>query len=136
MNDQIFYGILMLSLRCIAGFLFFFQAYDKLFRIGTNNVVQQFQPSMPSVPGSVLYIGILLSGITELAGGVLLLAGLWTPYAVVLLLLNLTAVAISFSVIRPMWDMQYYFPRLAIIVAIALLPAEWDVYSLGSLLIK
>lgn len=136
MNTELFNGILILSLRCIAGFLFFFQAYDKLFRIGTKNVVQQFQPSMPSVPGSLLYIGILLSGIAELTGSVLLLTGILTPYAILLLMLNLTVVALSFSLIRPMWDMQYYFPRLAINVALALLPAEWDIYALGRLLIK
>jgi uncharacterized membrane protein YphA (DoxX/SURF4 family) len=130
MNETTYHGLIFLALRIIVAVLFFFQSYDKLFRIGTKSITDQMRATFPSVPSAILYFSILLSGIAELTGSLLLLTGISIQWGVVILLIDMAAVALSFSMIRPMWDMQYYFPRLILILILALLPADWDVFRI------
>ncbi len=133
-NIDFIHGIALLTIRIIAGILFFFQAYDKLFRLGIKQVTQQFAVTLSLFPKQFLYLGILVSSIVELAGGILLISGIYLTPVLSLLLIDMAVVAIMFSAIRPMWDMQFYFPRFALLLAIALLPPEWDCFSLAKML--
>jgi uncharacterized membrane protein YphA (DoxX/SURF4 family) len=134
MNEIDFaHGIALLTIRMVAGVLFFFQAYDKLFRIGVRQVTEQFSSTLTIIPKQFIYLGILVSSLIELAGGVLLFSGFFITPVLGLLLIDMVVVAVMFSAIRPMWDMQYYFPRLLLLLALALLPADWDCFSLAKI---
>src|SRR4051794_3029566 len=114
-------SVALLLIRSITGILFFFQAYDKIFRIGDKNVADAF--GIPYGRKVIrLQWAVTLSSYTELIAGALLVIGLFTPWALYLLSADMLAVALSFSLIKPMWDMQYYFPRLILIVLLLLFP--------------
>ena len=44
--------------------------------------------------------------------------------------------SLAFSIMRPMWDLQHVFPRLALLVAVLILPEAWDLISIDNFLIK
>lgn len=124
-----------LLLRATAGILFFFQGYDKLFKVGIANAAEAFDGSFHNGMLSRPFLrGLLtLSSIVEMCGGVLLVLGLWKQMAAIFLGLDLIAVAFVFSASNPMWDMQYYFPRFAMIVAILMLSPVSDIFCLDAL---
>lgn len=122
--------------RVFLGILFFFQGYDALFRIKMNNVVETFELPLSNkgIPRFLLVLGAWFASMTELSGGLLLIFGLFTSIGLILLALNLVFVALTFSLIRPMWDMQFVFPRLLLILFLLLIPTEWNCISIDSLL--
>ena len=131
-------SIAVLLVRLLAGILFFAQAYEKIFKVKLKNVVEvfgvQFQEQIISKP--VMTASIYISSFVELTCGGLLILGLFRSVALYLLSADLLLVAIAFSLIKPMWDMQFYFPRIVFIVLLLLLPPQWDVWCLDSVLIK
>ena len=60
--------------------------------------------------------------------------GLFKYIALYMLGINLLVAAVVFSLIKPMWDMQYYFPRLVLVIALLLLPGDWDILTVDYLL--
>jgi uncharacterized membrane protein YphA (DoxX/SURF4 family) len=122
--------------RCITGILFLFQGYEKVFKIKAGEIVTAFQTDRVKkfIPGSFLKITVLLSAYIELLGGLMLLIGFQRDIALYLLSTQMIFVAVAFSLIRPMWDMQYFFPRLVFIIALLIFPPEWDRFSIDHLL--
>jgi uncharacterized membrane protein YphA (DoxX/SURF4 family) len=125
-------GLAMMTIRIVAGVLFFFQAYDKIFRLGLADVTRSFSEKF-KVAYSLLYIAVTVSSIIELSGGFLLIIGLLPDCASILLAIDLIFVVAAFSIVRPMWDMQYVFPRLVLIVSYLLL-SRYDIYTLHNLI--
>ena len=64
----------------------------------------------------------------------MLFVGLGRDIALYVLASELVFVAIAFSLIQPMWDMEYFFPRLVFIIALLLIPGGWDKFSLDYVL--
>lgn len=128
--------IVSLMLRLVTGALFFFQGYDKIFRVKIANVVRTFDdPMNPSIwPKSLLKPLITISSFAELIGGLFLFLGLLKFYTLSVLSLDLLFVAISFSSIKAMWDMQHYFPRFVFVLLLWVIPFGNDVYSLDRLI--
>lgn len=124
-----------LLLRVTAGVLFFFQGYDKLFKVGITNAAEAFDGSYHNgfLSKPFLHGVLTLSSLVETCGGVLLVLGLWKQVAAILLGLDLIAVALAFSASNPMWDMQYYFPRFAMVVAILMMSPVSDKFCLDAL---
>jgi len=121
-------SVAILLLRLLTGILFFAQAYEKIFKVKLRNVVEVFgvqfgQSQYPKWPFSC---GIYISSYTELIGGALLMLGLFRSVALYVLAGDLLFVGLAFSIIKPMWDMQFYFPRIVFVVALLLIPPEWD----------
>jgi putative oxidoreductase len=56
-----------------------------------------------------------------IAGGILLITGLFHQFVPIVLAINLLVVAFAFSFLRPMWDMQHVFPRVILLILILLL---------------
>ncbi|MEP7264943.1 MAG: DoxX family membrane protein [Bacteroidota bacterium] len=135
-ETELLHSLTLLCLYLITGFLFLFQSYDKIFRIGVKNVSREFSSTLPHVPYSILYSGILASSIIEFVCGLFLITGLFTQLSLMFLFVEMTGVAIVFSMIRPMWDMQYYFPRLALLITLIVLPDEWNRLSLIGLFVN
>ena len=128
-------AIAVLLLRAVAGILFFFQGYDKLFNVKIINVVRTFNEPLSKlrIPLIVQKTAITISSIIELICGILLFFGFYKNMALFFLTGDMIFVAFIFSCIKPMWDMQFYFPRLILIISLLLLPEEWDVISLQNL---
>lgn len=128
--------IAILTARIFLGCLFFFQGYDALFRVKMRSVVETFEFPLANkgIPKFLLVLGAWFTSLSELTGGFLLMIGLFSSLASILLAADLVFVAITFSIIRPMWDMQFVFPRLLLLLLIMFLPREWDIFSLDYLL--
>ncbi len=125
-------AVLTFVLRVILGILFFFQGYDKVFKVKISGVTDFFRHELGSirVPGFILTITAWFTSLTELICGALLILGLFKSYALGLLGIDLILVTGAFSLIKPMWDMQLLFPRLILLAILLYLPAQWDVLSL------
>jgi uncharacterized membrane protein YphA (DoxX/SURF4 family) len=123
-------------IRTITGILFFFQGYDKIFNIKISGVMNTFGNSFAQkkISNTFLRPSILLSAWIELICGLLLAIGLESNIALYLLAFNMIFVALAFSFIKAMWDMQHYFPRLVFIFILLILPSGWDTISLDHIL--
>ena len=124
-------NIAVFAARVILGILFFAQGYDKVFKIKPGGVIATFRQPLhfKKVPGFVLVFAAYFTSYVELLGGLLLIIGLAKKYTLALLGIDLILAAAAFSIMKPMWDMQYFFPRLALLVFLLLVPVAWDVLS-------
>jgi putative oxidoreductase len=129
-------AFLVFVLRVILGILFFFQGYDKIFRVKMTGVIEFFHLEMQrhKVPSFVLVFAAYFTSMAEFIGGGLLILGIFKSLAYYLLGLDLLLVCGAFSMMKPMWDMNMVFPRLVILAILLYLPAAWDILSLDHLL--
>ncbi len=122
--------------RVFLGLLFFFQGYDAVFRVKVKGVIEAFE-----YPAGLKHLGFLLvpaayyTSYVELVGGLFLTAGLCRDYALYLLGTDILIASVAFGIVRPMWDMKYVFPRLALLLFLLVIPSEWDVISLDHYLL-
>ena len=49
---------------------------------------------------------------------------------------NIIITAIGLGINSPMWDLQFVFPRLILILFLLIIPIEWKTWSLDSLFFK
>lgn len=126
----------LLLVRLILGILFFFQGYDKIFKLGINNVADAaITPVTEKIFGRTFFkILILVSSWTELVAGLMIAFGFQRDIGLLLLSADMLMTGLIFTLIKPMWDMQYYFPRLALLVLLMLMPEACDCYRIDSLL--
>ena len=130
------YSVLEFVLRVILGLLFFFQGYDKVVKVGVKDVIRTFRFELGTikVPDGILTITTYYTSYAEFFGGMLLIAGLFTKYALYMLGVDLILVVGAFSMIKPMWDMQLVFPRLVLYSILLYLPQEYDKISADHIL--
>ena len=132
MNQEFNISIAILLLRLVTGILFYFQGYDKIFKIKIDGVVRTFNDSLKDalIPSSLLRPLVYLSSYVELICGGLLFFGLFREYSLYLLAADLVFVAFAFSSIKAMWDLHFFLPRMVFIVSLLLLPPQNDFWSL------
>jgi uncharacterized membrane protein YphA (DoxX/SURF4 family) len=132
MESQYLIPMVVLLVRVVLGVLFFMQGYDKIFRLGINTTAEAASnPVTYRLFGKGIYkAGIAVSSWIELVAGALLIIGFQHDAALMLLALDMFGAGIVFSMIKPMWDMQFYFPRLAMLVFLAIIPPGWDIWSM------
>lgn len=135
MNDYKF-QIAELLVRTIAGILFLFQGYDKLFRIKMTGVINVFAADADKyrVPRPLLALVAYYTSVVEFIGGILLLLGFFTSYTLYALGLDLILVTFAFSYMTPIWDMKFVLPRLILVVTLLFIPENYQVFSLDYLL--
>lgn len=123
-------------LRVVLGILFFYQGYDKVFRLKITGVVDFFRNEMygKGVPDFLLVLAAYVTSFIELLGGALLVLGLFGNYAMYALGIDLILVVGAFSILNPMWDMSMVFPRLIILGVLLYLPESADAWSLDAFL--
>lgn len=123
-------------LRVFLGVLFFMQGYDKVFKVGTTNVIASFKKEMygKNISDGLISLATYYTSFIELIAGFALIIGFAKYFALFALGLDLLIVAIAFSILKPMWDMQYVFPRLILLIALLLLPSDWDSLSVDYLI--
>ncbi|HXU26596.1 MAG TPA: DoxX family protein [Bacteroidia bacterium] len=123
-------------IRMFVGILFLFQGYDKIFKIKISGVVDTFleEAEHIHIHKPLVTLFTYCTSFIELICGALLIIGLFTNYALLALGFDLVLVCFAFSIIRPMWDMQYVFPRLLLITFLLFLPNEYNKIALDYLL--
>ena len=133
--DTLNQSIAVLLVRLLCGILFFAQAYEKIFKVKLKNVVDAFGIHFEQrhVSKPIFTYAIYLSSYAELVAGALLILGLFRSVALYILAGDLLMIGLSFSFIKPMWDMQFYMPRIIFVVLLLLLPADWDAWCMDSL---
>lgn len=131
LNQDQLTAVAIATVRIILGILFFFQGFDKIFRL-KNSEIMAFVPSGISdrVSGKTNLLLIKSGAWLELIGGILLVAGFLIQPALIILAFDLVMVSFAFSLAVPIWDLRHVFPRLAMLVFLLLSPAEADVFSL------
>ena len=117
--------------RAFLGFLFFFQGADAVFNIKPQGVFDTIHEPLikKHVPKFIILLGIYYTSYVELIAGFCLIIGFAKYYALYLLGIDLLIASIAFGMLKPMWDMQYIFPRLVLFIFFFLVPSEWDVLS-------
>ena len=125
-------------LRWVTGLLFFFQGYDKLFRLGLKEVVRTFHHEAEShhVPEFFVWSITIYSSLTEFICGLFLVLGLFSNWCLMLLGIDIILVVFAFSFMKPMWDMKHVFPRFILLAGLLMLPASWAKFSLDQLIFK
>ena len=125
--------IAVLILRVFFGILIFMQGYDKVFRLGINRVVETFEYPLKSIhhlPEFLLVAGVFFTSYVELLGGFFLIIGFMKHFMLYLMGFDLIIAAIGFGIMNPMWDMKHVFPRFMLLIALLIMPSQWDVISL------
>jgi uncharacterized membrane protein YphA (DoxX/SURF4 family) len=122
--------------RVILGTLFFFQAYDKIFRIGLNNEYLEVSRGSleKGVPLLFSKMSVYATSIIEITAGLLLILGLFTPIVLYALGIHLALVVLAFSFLGGIWDLKHVFPRLALLIFLLVLPLSWNLLSIDYLL--
>jgi putative oxidoreductase len=126
----------LLLARLILGILFLLQGYDKIFKIGIANVtVTASNPFTDKFLGRSFYKTLIfVSSWLELLGGAMLITGFQRDYALIMLGADLLMTGLIFTLIKPMWDMQYYLPRLLLLLILMIAPEAWDIFQIDSVL--
>lgn len=117
--------------RVFLGFLFFFQGIDAVFGIKPAGILHEIKEPLEQkgVPKFLIVFGAYFTSYVELIAGFCLIIGFMKYYSLYLLGLDLLVASFAFGIIKPMWDMQFVFPRLALILFFLIAPSEWDVIS-------
>ena len=123
--------VAMLLVRVFLGCLFFFQGFDAVFRIKVDGVLDTIQQPLiqKGVPQFFITLGAYYTSYVNLICGFLLIIGFAKYYALYFISADLLLTALTFSILKPMWDLQYVFPRLALVVFFLVAPSYWDVIS-------
>ncbi len=121
--------------RVVLGVLFFLQGFDKVFRLGLKQVFQTVHAPLAAkgIPAFVSHIGVCFTSYVELIGGAFLIIGFLKYYCLCLLGFDLLFAVIIFGIIEPVWDMKHIFPRVALLLFLLIIPAQWDILSIDHL---
>ena len=113
------------------------QGYDKVIKVGLSNVITTFKYEMskPHLPDYIFTLTAYYTSYAEFIGGFMLIIGFMKYYALYALGLDLILVAIAMGMINPLWNMEFVFPRLVLLLILLLLPESWDKFSFDHLLI-
>ncbi len=118
--------------RVFLGLLFFFQGYDKVFKIGISGVIKTFEYpyKQTGLPRILLVIGAYLTSFIELICGALLVLGLFKYPALYLLGIDLLMASAGLGMLNNLWDTKHAFPRIILLLLLLFLPEAWDTFSL------
>ena len=124
----------VLGLRLVIGLLSFEIGMHKIFMTGLGSEMKWFQDLATYFPDWVLWGTNIYCAVIEFIGGAMLIIGLKRDWALYAILSVLVIVTFGHGLEHEVWDIQQMVFRLAMIVALLLLPAEWDVLRLDTLL--
>jgi uncharacterized membrane protein YphA (DoxX/SURF4 family) len=121
----------VLIARVFLGLLFFFQGYDAVFKVKIKGVVEAIASPLSATgfPKILIICGAWYTSMVELIAGFFLIIGFVKYYALYLLGIDLIIASIAFGVTKPVWDMRFVFPRLALLLFLLIVPSQWDIFS-------
>ena len=122
-------SIALLTIRLVLGFIFLMQGIGKVFIWGIERLYElSFESYEKYLPSGLLYIVTYYTSYIELIGGIFLLLGLWRDYTLYALASVLVIVSFGHGLATPIWNLDHVIFRLVLLVALLLLPKEWDTY--------
>jgi uncharacterized membrane protein YphA (DoxX/SURF4 family) len=126
----------ILFTRMLLGIIFLMQGYGKIFKYSVPKVYDLFFKDFETtfLPKWLIWCAAFYTSYIELIGGFLLIAGLFRKYALYLLGIDLLIVSFGHGLIEPIWDLSHVMPRAVLLIALLLLPQEWDRWNLDILL--
>ncbi|WP_052752731.1 DoxX family membrane protein [Kordia zhangzhouensis] len=130
--------IALLTIRLLLGFIFFFQGFGKVFTFGVDKVYTNFfaKPYEGILPEFLLQATAYYTSYVEFFGGLLLIIGFKRDYTLYALASVLLIVTFGHGLTAPIWDLSHVMYRAILLIALLLLPTEWDNYRLDTLLQK
>lgn len=122
----------VLLARLFLGMVFFFQGYDKVFRLKVKGVIENIHTPLETrgVPGFFSVLGAYGTSYVELICGATLIVGFATYWSLYLLGIDMLFAALIFGLVEPVWDMRHIFPRLALLIFLLIAPSQWNVISI------
>ena len=124
--------VAIFGLRLILGLIFFMQGSGKIFSIGVQNLFEAdffYGTYKNLLPYWLIKITAYYTSYFELVGGLLLIVGFKTKFALYALLSILVIVTFGHGLAEPIWDLSHVFFRLILVIAILFIPIEWDKIS-------
>ena len=122
----------VLTVRLILGFIFLMQGFGKVFTWGVENVYNMdffYGTYKDILPEYVIKSTAYYTSYIELIAGFLVVIGLKRNYALYLLASVLVIVTFGHGLIDPIWDLSHVMYRTILLVALLLLPQDWDKFS-------
>jgi len=118
--------------RELLGILFLFQAIDKIFAVGIKSEIEAIEPAYQKIklPHFLIQLVAYFTSYAELIGGTLLILGVFKYAALYLLGIDLLVVAFGMSLINPVWKMDLFLPRFALLIFLLIYPANHDLITL------
>jgi uncharacterized membrane protein YphA (DoxX/SURF4 family) len=124
--------IAIATLRLVLGFIFFMQGFGKVFTWGVEKVYHMdffYDTYKDLLPEQVIHATAYYTSYVELVAGFLVVIGFKRDYALYALATVLVMVTFGHGLAEPIWDLSHMMPRTILLVALLLLPAEWDRFS-------
>ena len=125
--------------RLLLGFIFLMQGFGKVFTMGVENVYKAkffYGTFKDLLPDALVYSTAYYTSYVELIGGLLLVLGLKSRYALFALASVLIIVTFGHGLASPVWDLSDVMYRAIPLVTLLLLPEQWDKFSLDYLIKK
>ncbi len=132
-------SIAVLTIRLILGFIFLMQGFGKVFTWGVENVYNMdfFYPTFQDLlPEFIIRATAYYTSYIELIAGFLLVLGLKRDYALYALASVLIIVTFGHGLASPIWDLSHVIFRAILLVALLILPKEYDRFSVDYLINK
>lgn len=125
------------TVRVILGFIFLMQGFGKVFTWGMDNVINAafFNGTFKDIlPEFIIHTTAYYTSYIELIGGLMLVVGFKTNYALYALASVLIIVTFGHGLAEPIWDLSHVMYRTILLVTLLILPREWDRFSLDNLI--
>lgn len=126
----------MFFTRVLLGIIFLMQGFGKIFTFGVDNLYGMFFKDFEKtfLPRWLIWATAYYTSYIELIGGILLITGLFKKCALYLLAIDLLVVSFGHGLLEPIWDLQHVIPRALLLIALLLLPQEWDKWNMDKLI--
>lgn len=136
MNDKTSCAAAILFARMLLGIIFLMQGYGKIFTYTVPKVYNMFFKDFEKtfLPKWLIWGTAYYTSYVEMICGFLLIIGLFRKYALFLLGIDLLIVSFGHGLLEPIWDLQHVMPRAILLIAILLVPLQWDRWCVDGLL--
>lgn len=131
MDDKISRAVAAVFARALLGIIFMVQGYGKIFALTVPKVYHLFFAAFEKtfLPKWLIWGTAYYTSYVEIICGFLLIIGLFRKYALYLLCIDLLVVSFGHGLLEPIWDLQHVVPRAILLLAILLIPQQWDKWN-------
>ncbi|MCR9290488.1 MAG: DoxX family protein [Bacteroidetes bacterium] len=124
-------------IRVLLGLIFCLQGFTKVFKWGIDSMYKNaFETYEDSLPKVITVFTAYYTSYVELIAGFLLIVGFFRNYALYALGSVLLIVSFGHGLKEGIWDLNHVIFRAILLIALFLLPGNWDKWQLGNLLNK
>ena len=124
--------VAVLTLRLLLGFIFLMQGYGKVFGYTVEAIYKMMfaTEAYAGLPDFLLLGTAYYTSYVELLAGLLLVLGLKRDYALYALASVLVIVTFGHGYAEAIWDLSHVMYRAVLLIALLLLPSQWDRFSI------